>query len=129
MRPGSVRLSVRLLRLRRRTPNRRSTFITCLLTIAVDTSSRSAAATKLPDSTTCRNTLMPVKVSMLRIHAALGASRSRRCSEGRPQLALHLRAGENTADECATLFHVLDDQEVRVATALEALDHIAHRRQ
>src|SRR5512146_2859171 len=127
MRPGSVRLSVRLLRLRRRTPNRRSTFITCLLTIAVDRSSRSAAATKLPDSTTCRNTLMPVKVSMLRVYAAFGPSRSRRRSDGRPQLALHLRAGEHAADECAALFHILDDEEVRVAPALEALNHIAYR--
>jgi hypothetical protein len=34
-----------------------------LLAIAGDRSSRSAAAAKLPDSTTCRNTLMPVSVS------------------------------------------------------------------
>ena len=38
--------------------------MTCLLTIAVERSSRSAAPTKLPDSTTWRNTLMLVSVSM-----------------------------------------------------------------
>src|SRR5882762_11802451 len=38
--------------------------MTCLLTIAVEMSNRSAAATKLPESTTCRKTLMLVRVSM-----------------------------------------------------------------
>ena len=67
--PASVRLNVRLLRLRRRTPSRCSTCITCLLTIAVDESSRSAAATKLPDSTGTLNTLMLVSVSTPRVYA------------------------------------------------------------
>ena len=54
---------MRLLRFSRRTPSRFSTYVTCLLTIAVERSMRSAAATKLPDSTTCRNTRMLVSVS------------------------------------------------------------------
>src|SRR4029077_18043794 len=66
--PGSVRLSVRLLRFSSRTPSRFSTYATCLLTIAVERSMRSAAATKLPDSTTCRNTLMLVSVSTLIVY-------------------------------------------------------------
>ena len=61
--PGSVRLSVRLFRFNSRTPSRFSTYATCLLTIAVERSMRSAAATKLPASTTCLNTLMLVSVS------------------------------------------------------------------
>src|SRR5579864_3694586 len=66
--PGSVRLNVRLLRLRSRSPKRCSTCITCLLTIAVEMSRRSLAATKLPDSTTCRNTRMLVNVSIARVY-------------------------------------------------------------
>lgn len=39
-------------------------FITCLLTIAVDMPSRPAALENAPESTTCRNTLMLVSVSI-----------------------------------------------------------------
>jgi len=38
-----------------------------LLTIAVEMSRRSPAETKLPDSTTCRNTLMLVNVSIVKV--------------------------------------------------------------
>ena len=55
---------MRLLRLRSRTRRRFSMAMTCLLTMAVERSSRSAAPTKLPDSTTWRNTLMLVSVSI-----------------------------------------------------------------
>src|ERR1700756_4837142 len=64
MLPGSVRLSLRLLRLSRRAPSRLSMCMMCLLTIGQDGWSRSAAPTKLPDSTTFRNTLMLVRVSI-----------------------------------------------------------------
>src|ERR1700740_3140190 len=43
--------------------------MTCLLTIALDTSRRSAAATKLPSSTTVRNTLRLVSVSIDIVYA------------------------------------------------------------
>jgi hypothetical protein len=41
--------------------------LTCLLVIAVDRLNRSAAPTKLPDSTICRNTFMLRSVSILDI--------------------------------------------------------------
>lgn len=82
-RPGSVTLSVRLLRFRSRTPSRFSTCITCLLTIAVESSRCSAAATKLPDSTTWRNTLMLVSVSTRIVYVAARSCPSPTLSEGR----------------------------------------------
>lgn len=57
---------------RRRTPSRNTRDITCLLTIASDRSSRSAAATKLPDSTTCRKALRLVRVSTRLVYAVRG---------------------------------------------------------
>src|ERR1700722_6905340 len=62
--PDSVRLRRRLLRLSRRDPKCFSRNIRCLLVIAVDRLNRSAAPTKLPDSTTCRNTFMLRSVSI-----------------------------------------------------------------
>jgi len=53
-----------VLRLSSRTGRRFSIDRTCLLTIATERSSRSAAPTKLPHSTTWRNTLMRVSVFM-----------------------------------------------------------------
>jgi hypothetical protein len=85
--PASVRLSVRLLRFSRRIPSRFSTCITCLLTVAVDRSIRSAAATKVPDSTTCRNTRMLVNVSIGVVYAV---------SRGGPTEASICRSGSST---------------------------------
>src|ERR1700684_2077390 len=62
--PDSVRLRRRLLRLSRRDPNCFSRNIRCLLVIAVERFNRSAAPTKLPDSTTCRNTFMLSRLSL-----------------------------------------------------------------
>src|ERR1700678_2685558 len=62
--PDSVRLRCRLLRLSRRDPKCFSRNIRCLLVIAVERFNRSAAPTKLPDSTTCRNTFMLTRVSI-----------------------------------------------------------------
>src|SRR6202789_1572822 len=62
--PDSVRLRHRLLRLSRRDPKCFSRNIRCLLVIAVERFNRSAAPTKLPDSTTCRNTFMLSRVSI-----------------------------------------------------------------
>src|SRR5580692_8129794 len=62
--PDSVRLRRRLLRLSRRDPKCFSRNIRCLLVIAVERFNRSAAPTKLPDSTTCRNTFMLSSVSI-----------------------------------------------------------------
>src|SRR5580693_6668789 len=62
--PDSVRLRRRLLRLSRRDPKCFSRNIRCLLVIAVESFNRSAAPTKLPDSTTCRNTFMLSRVSI-----------------------------------------------------------------
>src|SRR6202789_389411 len=62
--PDSVRLRRRLLRLSRRDPKCFSRNIRCLLVIAVERFNRSAAPTKLPDSTTCRNTFMLSRVSI-----------------------------------------------------------------
>src|ERR1700728_3076588 len=78
--PDSVRLRCRLLRLSRRDPKCFSRDIRCLLVIAVERFNRSAAPTKLPDSTTCRNTFMLSRVSLrdmvhLASELARGASR------------------------------------------------------
>src|SRR6202789_3744416 len=62
--PDSVRLRRRLLRLSRRDPKCFSRKFKCLLVIAVERFNRSAAPTKLPDSTTCRNTFMLSRVSI-----------------------------------------------------------------
>src|ERR1700723_618370 len=62
--PDSVRLRQRLLRLSRRDPKCFSRNIRCLLVIAVERFNLSAAPTKLPDSTTCRNTFMLSRVSI-----------------------------------------------------------------
>src|ERR1700722_86386 len=62
--PDSVRLRRRLLRLSRRDPKCFSRNIRCLLVIAVERFNRSAAPTKLPDWTTCRNTFMLSRVSI-----------------------------------------------------------------
>lgn len=46
-----------------------------------------------------------------------------------PRSTLQPCAGEHAASDRATRFRLLDDHEVRVSPALEAYDHIAHRRQ
>src|ERR1700679_2017208 len=62
--PDSVRLRRRLLRLSRRDPKCFSRKFKCLLVIAVERFNRSAAPTKPPDPTTCRNTFMLTRVSI-----------------------------------------------------------------
>src|ERR1700678_1204598 len=83
--PDSVRLRHRLLRLSRRDPKCFSRNIRCLLVIAVERFNLSAAPTKLPDSTTCRNTFMLSRVSLrdmvyLASELARGASRPDGCT-------------------------------------------------
>src|SRR3984957_4500502 len=62
--PDSVRLRCRLLRFSRRDPKCFSRNIRCLLVIAVERFNRSAAPTKLPDPTTCRNPFLLSSVSI-----------------------------------------------------------------